>query len=62
MSHRHIDPCDPTETYGMPSRPCDRCRCECCIDCSTLRDGKRICDGCVWWLSLSESERKVAGR
>lgn len=37
MSHRHVDPFDPEESYGMPSRPCIVCRRECCVDCAEPR-------------------------
>jgi hypothetical protein len=37
VSHRHVDPCDPQETYGMPSKPCITCRRECCVDCADSR-------------------------
>lgn len=56
MSHRHVDSCDPNETYGMPSRPCDRCRGDCCVDCSTKqRDGRVLCEWCV---SSEEAKRE----
>jgi hypothetical protein len=59
MSHRHIDPMDRNDTYGMPSRPCVQCRVECCVDCAeprpTTEDPRALkCWGCV------EDERATA--
>jgi hypothetical protein len=66
MSHRHADPFDPQESYGMPSRPCIVCRCECCVDCAeprpTAEDPRALkCWDCVEDERAAVDERIGAG-
>ncbi len=47
MSHRHVDPNDGGETYGMPTQSCIRCGYECCIDCTIQQANRKlVCDFC----------------
>lgn len=64
-SHRHVDPCDPDETYGMPSQACMHCGAECCVDCATPKPTTEdrhalLCDICESWLAMTEEERAAA--
>ena len=62
VSHRHVDPNDPTESYGMPSKPCVRCG-DACTDCSSTVeiDGVKtlVCDHCADWLAMTDEERRA---
>lgn len=62
-AHRHVDPCDPDESYALPELRCWRCLGACCSDCSTTIAGHVHCDHCTSeerWLQRIEDERPVS--